>query len=432
MYGKDAVVPFRPLRFFHAASLHLDVALRDTAGLKDDVRELVHSATLTAFRRLVDASIERKVDAVLLTGNTFDAATGSLTAEVALRQGLEQLDAADIPVFATPGPQDPASAWNEIPGLPENLTLFETATEEAVDLTDGGQLLATIWPVAWHSSVSPPELDRLMAGRTAKPEMRPYAIGLLMAEAKRDTSVSRPWSGTAFASLNYLAGADWAGDGAWPLTEAVIGRPAGPQGLSQRETGSRGGILIEADEDGHSRTTLVPLAPVRWERLVVDLTGMRDQNELLERMIGVLDQIPRQVGEQVRMIEWSFRAAPERDLHLEEERIAASVAETITGLTDEAKGLRYVHRVLPAGPESGLSPQRQAELWKEYEASLQRLPAVEPALLQQMLTELNFPDASVTGRIERWLERLDSVQVASEARRLGWRWFAGALGGEPR
>lgn len=425
-------MPFRPLRFFHAASLHLDAPLHDVAGLKDDVRELVGAATLTAFRRLVDAAIERQVDAVLLTGNTFDASVGSLTAEVALRQGLEQLDAADIPVFATPGPQDPAAAWDEIPGLPENLTLFSSAGEDAVDLTDGGKLLATIWPVAWHSSVHPPELDRLMAGKLAKPETRPYSIGLLMADPTRENSPNRPWSGTAFASLNYLAGADWAGDGAWPLTEAVIGRPAGPQGLSQRETGSRGGILIEADEEGHSRTTLVPLAPVRWERLVVELTGIRDENELLERMIGVLDQIPRQVGEQVRMIEWSFRAGPERDLHLEEERVAARVADSLTGLTDEAKGLRYVHRVLPSGPESGLPTQRQAELWKEFEASLQRLPAVEPALLRQMLSELQFPDVNVAGRMERWLDRLDAVEVSSQARRLGWRWFAGALGGEPR
>ncbi|HTN01436.1 MAG TPA: hypothetical protein VL132_06150, partial [Planctomycetaceae bacterium] len=87
---------------------------------------------------------------------------------------------------------------------------------------------------------------------------------------------------------------------------------------------------------------------------------------------------------------------------------------------------------LPSGPESGLPTQRQAELWKEFEASLQRLPAVEPALLRQMLSELQFPDVNVAGRMERWLDRLDAVEVSSQARRLGWRWFAGALGGEPR
>ena len=63
----------KPLRLLHAANLQLDCPLRGIGSIRDDIREIVDSATLTAFERIVTTSLEKDVDALVITGNTFDA-----------------------------------------------------------------------------------------------------------------------------------------------------------------------------------------------------------------------------------------------------------------------------------------------------------------------------------------------------------------------
>ena len=74
----------KPLRLLHAANLQLDCPLRfgHTDGLyrsppavNEEVRDIIDSATVTAFDRIVTTSIEKDVDALLITGNTFDASS---------------------------------------------------------------------------------------------------------------------------------------------------------------------------------------------------------------------------------------------------------------------------------------------------------------------------------------------------------------------
>ena len=100
----------KPLRLLHAANLQLDCPLRGTGSISDDVREVAETATLTAFERIVATSLEKDVDALVITGNTFDASYPSLAAEVALRDGFSRLAERQVPVFIVPGRIDPGSA----------------------------------------------------------------------------------------------------------------------------------------------------------------------------------------------------------------------------------------------------------------------------------------------------------------------------------
>src|SRR5579871_3257141 len=234
----------KPLRLLHAANLRLDSPLRQFGARHDEIRDILDSATFTAFERLVGLAIERDVDGLLITGNSFDASIPSLPAEVALRTGFEQLHERDIPVFITPGTIDPASAWEELPSLPDNVTLFCNPDDPAVDLTDHGRVLATLIPVTVDSSVEPQELDNLFAARAASTSDRPFVVGLSLPHRIH----SRSHLVAQFAALDWLccpAGDDLAAH--LPLTDGTVNAQTGPQGLTVDELGPRGATLIEVD-----------------------------------------------------------------------------------------------------------------------------------------------------------------------------------------
>ena len=172
----------KPLRLLHAANLQLDCPLRGIGHLNDEIREIVDVATLTAFDRLVTVSIDKDVDALLITGNTFDAHYASLAADVSLREGFGRLAERHIPVFVTPGTLDPVAAWNELPRMPDNVTFFSDINDVPVDLTDHGHLLATLFPVTADTSVEPEELANISQGRTNPKGDRPFSVGLLLCD----------------------------------------------------------------------------------------------------------------------------------------------------------------------------------------------------------------------------------------------------------
>ena len=100
-------MPFEPLRFLHAANIRLDHAIGETYKLPPRVASIVQDATRAAFERLIGVALDRRVDFLLLAGNTFVEAEQSLAARLALLDGLEQLAQESIRVFVLPGAPRP-------------------------------------------------------------------------------------------------------------------------------------------------------------------------------------------------------------------------------------------------------------------------------------------------------------------------------------
>ena len=167
---------WEPLRFLHAAGLWLDHPPSGIGPLPDDLRRIAEDATLTAFDRLIDVAIERQVDLVLLAGDTFDDADGSLRAQVALSDGCSRLKEQGIRVFAVPGAVDAPLAWRTLGQLPENLTCLLARDDEPVAFVRDGQLVATIARAETSRLTAPSgELHRIRAESSRR---HPFAIGL--------------------------------------------------------------------------------------------------------------------------------------------------------------------------------------------------------------------------------------------------------------
>lgn len=411
----------KPLRLLHAANLRLDCPLQQFGTWPDDVRDLFESATFVAFERLVSVAIERDVDALLITGNSFDASVASLSAEVALRQGFERLDERSIPVFITPGPLDPIAAWEDLPSLPGNVTILSDPDEPAVDLMDHGRHLATLIPIASDTSVDPHELDNIFAARSVNAVDRPFVVGLAlpMRDPIRANLASR------YAALDWLVCA--AGDPVatqLPLTDGSINAQEGPQGLSIVEEGARGATLIEVDSQRRIRESLIPLGPVRWERITQSLDRVASRDDLLERMMAAVERLPSVTGELLRVIHWKLDRTTGETRGWEMESAIQELSEGLTELTDQPGVMRYVHQIQPLDTDLSLIEPAHRELLTEFLLALDRRSPVDRATMNKWLADARLSEALKTSRWESWADAVSSESIGERAQQLGWQWFA--------
>ncbi len=411
----------KPLRLLHAANLRLDCPLQQFGTWSDDVRDLLESATFVAFERLVGLAIERDVDALLITGNSFDASVASLSAEVALRTGFERLDERSIPVFVTPGHLDPVTAWEDLPSLPENVTILADAHDTPIDLTDRGRLLATLIPVTADSAVEPHELDNIFAARSAAASERPFVVGLAlpMRESIRANLVTR------FAALDWLACA--AGDNVashLPLTDGTVNAQRGPQGLSIEECGPCGATLLEVDAQRRMKQSLIPLGPVRWEQITQSLDRVTSRDDVLERMLAAVERLSSPPGELMRIIHWKLDRTTGEARGWEMESAIHELAASLTDLTDQSGGLRYIHQIQPLDPDLSLIEPAHRELLTEYLLALDRRSPVDSHAMSRWLAEARLSDVFKSNRWEQWADAVDPETIAERAQQLGWQWFA--------
>ena len=413
----------KPLRLLHAANLQLDFPLQGVGPVNDDIREVVDGATLIAYDRVITAAIDKDVDGVLITGNTFDANYPSLAAEVAMREGFERLGERNIPVFVTPGATDPVSAWLDLPRLPDNVTVFTDVNDLPVDLTDHGHLLATLVPVTTSTSVDPEELSNILQGRKTSKGERPFVVGLLLPEAspgRRDKAKSNP---SRFAALDWLVCAAGTDADSLPLTDGRIHAQIATQGLSRAETGAHGVTLLEVDANRKQKQTLISTAPVRWENFVQNIDGAKGRDVLLERMLGQLEKLPSLKGEQVRFIHWKLDRTTGDSHGWESDTAAKELSDALTDLSDQADGLRYVHRVDALEPDLTLIEPAHREVLTEYLLALERRAPANQSVFMKWVTDARVADVLNSGRWEHWTEAISPKEVTERAQQLGWKWF---------
>ena len=412
----------KPVRVMHAANLQLDCPLRSAGALNDDVREIVELATITAFDRIITKCLEKDVDALLITGNSFDASYPSLAAEVALRDGFGRLAERQIPVFLSPGRLDPAAAWQEIPRLPENVHLILESDDAPLDLTDHGRLLATLLPVTAETTIEPDELTHLLGDRSDSQGSRPLVIGMLIPDRSFEKRERARLTTTRFAALDWLACPAGTDTDSLPLIDGHVLIQASPQGMSSTETGSHGATLLEVDAQRKTRRTPISAAPVRWETLVQLVDHVNSRDDLLERMIAQLERLPLIEGEEVRIIDWKLDREASDTKGWETEAVAAEIASALTELTDQPDGLRYVHRVRPVDLDLTIIEPAHREVLTEYLLALERRAPTNPAAYSKWIKEARVDEVLKSTRWEDWAEAIPTEKVTQLAQQLGWKW----------
>ncbi len=295
------------MRFIHIADVHLDTAF---AGRSEEVRSRLRAAAREALARCVDTAVSEEVDAVLIAGDFFDGARLSFGSEGLLLRQLDVLAGAGIQVVYATGNHDPGTAqavtdlaWpgnvTVIGGAdPVTVTIVNRAGEPVGHVIGAGH--ATARETADLAQALRPRPDARLPGPDAglaRPDTRLPQVALLHTQV---TSASRSELHQPYApsTLDHLrsAGFDYWALGHVHQRQALsndppIHYPGNLQGRNPRETGAKGGLLVDLHNPGHPVVEFREFSRVRWERLALDgLEGASTLDALVELVVSAWEE----------------------------------------------------------------------------------------------------------------------------------------------
>lgn len=232
------------------------------------------SSHSSAWETVVSAAIEHRVDLLLLTGDVIQHEDHWLSAYGPLLGGLTRLKEAGILCIAVGGNHD----WGVFPQLAKESDAIHILGEGGVWETydyKGVRFLGWSF-AASHQNTNPFEhFDQTLL------EGADLTLGLLHTEVGSHRSFYAPTRTDDFLNSSVTL---WA-LGHTHIPGFVVDKKAfycgSPFALDPSEQGVHGAYLIErTSTTTWGEPTLIPLSPVRYESLEVDVTGLEHLNEV--------------------------------------------------------------------------------------------------------------------------------------------------------
>lgn len=331
----------RSIRFIHTADLHLGAPFSGLRTQSPRWANTLLTAIPTAFQRMIDVAITEAVDFVIIAGDIFDSARPSYADFALFMNGLQQLAAADIPVYCCTGNHDPLSSWSaEYGTLPSNTHLFSVETpsfftfikgddgcdrhdrrDDAGDGVRGAHSAASV--PGTHNVASVPSAPGAHSAASASDPIRVVLGGrgyyARSFPQDRDVSEGITWAnccealpgsyepdftiGVIHTGLNIdptrspveprelmRRGLDYWACGhihqkvLIPSDAPVIAFSGCPQGRAIQETGDHGILLVTLSDDEPNRVEFIPTAPVVWQRFEVDVSSCETITQIQEKI----------------------------------------------------------------------------------------------------------------------------------------------------
>lgn len=294
-------------RFLHLADLHLDSAYGGSSATVERLRQ----ASLEALVNAANLAIEAEVHAVLIAGDAFDDERLGYASRAILRRELERLSEHGITVLYITGNHDPGTAAGRAAGLRLGTSPGAGKRQAPIHaVLDGAPRVfevlnrsgAPVAQVIAAGHATSRVTDNLARAMRAELEARPLdadlpRIGLLHTQVGTAAGADghQAYAPCSVADL-FACDLDY-----WALGHVhVRGRvdPAVPayypgnlQGRNARETGPKGGLLVELDRDGmEQEPEFVALAPVEFFRCSGDLTAGAEPERVAGRIAAALDE----------------------------------------------------------------------------------------------------------------------------------------------
>jgi exonuclease SbcD len=287
----------RPLRIIHSADCHLDAPSRSLAR---EVRERVEQSARTAVERLVALAVDREADALVLAGDLFDRDLVRIPTELWLPEVLGEATAAGVTVVVVTGNHDPGGGAGPLDriGWPRSrFHLIRDRTPRVLELRRADGELAGLVVAAGHET--PRERDNLVATFPVLAADVPV-VGLVHCQVHGYEGEHDRYAPCTAADL--------AGHGVdyWALghVHTAVGVSTEPaawysgclQGRHFGETGPKGALDVEFGPDG-PQVEFRPLAPVRWQELILDdIHDVADTRGLVDHCGRRFDDLSRQHG----------------------------------------------------------------------------------------------------------------------------------------
>ena len=275
------------MRFLHIADVHLDTGF---AAHSSKVRKRLRQASRDAFERCVDTALEEQVDALLIAGDLFHGAHVSFPTERFLLNQLARLDQAGVAVVYATGNHDPGRAVRSHHFAWRDNTIVVAEEEPRTVPIAGRDGKPVGWVTAVGHATAGVEADLSRAIRpkpgTPLPQVAMLHTQVLGVEAR----AHGPYAPSKVDHLRQAGFHYWA-LGHVHRRQAVsddppIHYPGNLQGRNPRETGPKGGLLVDVSNPRQPQVEFRAFAPVRWQKLMVPaLEDVRTLDQLEKRVV---------------------------------------------------------------------------------------------------------------------------------------------------
>lgn len=273
------------IKFIHAADLHLDTPFHGLEQISSDLSEVMRKAPFQSFQKIVDKAIENKVDFVLLSGDLYNTQKINIQAQSIFIKQLQRLTQVDIPIFLIRGNHDYLTKETRtltLP-LPENVYTYSEEVTSYTIKTKSNKKIA----VSGFSYESQWVHKRKVEEYPNRLENVDMHIGMLHGDEESITSGVGNYAPFTIDELKQKNYDYWAlghiHERQQLSTHPLVIYPGNIQGLHKNETGEKGCLLIEWSERGE-KITFIPTAPIVWEQVSIDLLGIKNITQLIERM----------------------------------------------------------------------------------------------------------------------------------------------------
>ena len=270
-------------RVLHLADVHFDTTF---ASRSERVRKLLREGIRKAFVKAVDLAIAEQLDAVLVAGDLFDGEFLSFTTERLILDQATRLLEAGVPLFYATGNHDPASGRGRFARFdwPPGIHVFRSRSPSTVDVLDrDGQPCAVVIGAGHESAREEGNLAELFPVASGS---LPH-IGLLhtMVQSAESSSLHDRYAPCSVEDLRRVAYDYWALGHIHNRQQvddvANAWYSGNIQGRNPRETGPRGGLLINVERGKPAVAEFVPLSSVEWIHLdISNLDAVSDATQL--------------------------------------------------------------------------------------------------------------------------------------------------------
>ena len=383
-------------RFLHLADLHLETSF----GGRPSTRERLRRAALEAFENAVDYAIDHRLHAVLAAGDLYDDPLLSLQTELAIQRQVQRLEEAGVWFLAVCGNHDPGgpsyrslrlAMESDAAGAPrERVHVFRECEPQSVTVTDRSGAPVGLVIGAGHRSAAE---DENLAATFPTPASQLPTVGLLHTHVESTPRAGQhdryaPSGQRDFERAEYSY---WALGHIHIRQCAVSGQPvhyAGNlQGRNPRETGEKGGLVVEARAGVAAEPQFVRFAPVRWEKAQIDqLADCATPHALVARLAETIGDFKAKSDELIVRIELAGETplAPQLRRREEREAIAEELEATTGALEIQLRDAGVVR------------PIDRRELRESPSAVARALELIEQAACDDALLEALAPEELAT------------------------------------
>jgi len=319
----------KPVRFIHAADLHIDSPFKGISEIHPDLGELLYQSPYQSFNSIVDLAIREKVDCVLISGDIYNSADKSLRAQLKFRDGLNRLSNKGIPTFIVCGNHDPLNAWSATLEWPKNVFMFPGDRVECVPLQKKGEVIAQICGISFAKR----DIYENLALKFTRVDENVPCIGLLHTNIGTNTG-HIPYSPCTVEDLS-TRGMDY-----WALghihmhtilkaSNPAIVYPGCSQSRHPGETGEKGCCLVTLELGTDPDIQFIPTDIIRHKSDVVDIANCITIDDVISSIEKKCAEIATNMGERHALIRLSLIGRTDLHTELHKGNIIGDILERV-------------------------------------------------------------------------------------------------------